>query len=200
MPAVQAAVTVPQPPPTPAGPSAPLQHQLWPNGFPYTPYPPPLPLMGYPSPYQSYPHPQHGHPAPPAWQETPRRSQRDRSWDESSPPRQSSSKQVCREQPTDPQSLPAVSGGSIDEFISCYPTLPAGTKVCLVENGLKIGDDLSTLSADQWKAADIPFFAAGCIIKCYNKYKASLRWLILFLYVYSCSSLIISMYRTYSDI
>ncbi|KAJ6563526.1 hypothetical protein B0H10DRAFT_2239412 [Mycena sp. CBHHK59/15] len=174
---VQAAVTVPQPPPTPAGPPAPPQHQFWPNtnGFPYAPYPPPLPPMGYPSPYQSYSHPQYGHPAMPAWQETPRRSRRDCSWERSSPPQQSSSKRVRREQPTDPQSSPSVSGGSIDEFIIRYPTLPAGTKECLVENGFEIGDDLSTLSADQWKAADIPFFAAGRIIKCYNKYKASLH-------------------------
>ncbi|KAJ6523460.1 hypothetical protein DFH09DRAFT_1420868 [Mycena vulgaris] len=172
-----AAVAVPQPPPTPAGPPAPPQPQFWPNtnGFPYAPYPPPPPPMGYPSPYQSYPHPQYGHPAIPAWQGTPRRSRRDRSWERSSPPQQSSSKRVRREQSTDPQSSPAVSGGSIDEFISRYPTLPAGTKACLVENGFEIGDDLSTLSAEQWKAADIPFFAAGRIIKYYNKYKASLR-------------------------
>ncbi|KAJ6622300.1 hypothetical protein B0H10DRAFT_2214438 [Mycena sp. CBHHK59/15] len=175
-PAIQAAVTMLQRPPTPTGPPAPPQHQFWPNtnGFPYAPYPPLLPLIGYPSPYQSYPHPQYGHPTIPAWQETPCRPRRDRSWDRSSPPQQSSSKRVHREQPTDPQSSPAVSGGSIDKFISWYPTLPAGTKACLVENGFEIGDDLSTLSADQWKAADIPFFAAGRIIKCYNKYKASL--------------------------
>ncbi|KAJ7798721.1 hypothetical protein B0H13DRAFT_2391466 [Mycena leptocephala] len=153
-----AAVAVPQPPLTPAGPPAPPQPQFWPNanGFPY-------------------PHPQYGHPAIPAWQGTPRRSRRDRSWERSSPPQQSSSKRVRREQPTDPQSSPAVSGGSIDEFIGRYPILPAGTMACLVENGFELGDDPSTLSAEQWEAADIPFFAAARIIKYYNKYKASLR-------------------------
>ncbi|KAJ7202250.1 hypothetical protein B0H12DRAFT_1330823 [Mycena haematopus] len=160
--------------------------QSLPPQFPFyqTPYPfppsipgyPPFPPMGYPPSFPSY------HPSPygppshiHTWDQTPSRSsrsRRERSWDGSSPPRE---KRRRSERDRDPPSSPAVSGGSLDDFVERHPTLHVETKSFLDGLGFQIGDDLSVISPELWTAAGIPLFDSARIIKMYNKYKASLR-------------------------
>ncbi|KAJ7757281.1 hypothetical protein DFH07DRAFT_772982 [Mycena maculata] len=160
----------PPPAPTQTAAAAPT-----PNPYAYlptTPYPPMHP-MGYP-PFPPYPIPGfYGHSAHVLpWQDSPRRQ---RSWEDSSPPRQSSSKRRREERLPDPPSSPAVSGGSLDEFIARNPDLPSQTKSFLLELDFQVGDDLSVVTEAEWKAAGLALLSWNRILKKYNKYKNSLR-------------------------
>ncbi|KAJ7260750.1 hypothetical protein C8J57DRAFT_1184620 [Mycena rebaudengoi] len=183
--------------PAPETPVAPFP--MWPNAYPYPPTPqpthlgyPPQPTppgyppqhtaagyspflpMGYPPPFPSY-HPPgfYGHPSHMStWEGTPRR--REREWDDSSPPRKSA-KRLREGRAPDPPSSPAVSGGSLDEFIEANPTLPAGLKSFLDDLGFQIGDDLAVVPEEQWKAAGFLLFRWAQVLKAYNKCKSSLR-------------------------
>ncbi|KAF8199378.1 hypothetical protein K438DRAFT_1933409 [Mycena galopus ATCC 62051] len=165
------------PPSTPAAPAA-QPTNPYSNPYPYPPIPPiPFPPpMGYP-PYPSY-HPTgfYGHaPHLMPWQETPRAHRRGRSWDGSSPPEQSTSKRRRQDRRPDPPSSPALSGGSVDEFLAQYADLPDGTGRFLRELGFEIGDDLSVVTEAQWKAGGLTLFGWNRVTRAYNKYKNSLR-------------------------
>ncbi|KAJ7242534.1 hypothetical protein C8J57DRAFT_1726337 [Mycena rebaudengoi] len=156
-------------PPTLAPPATPYPYN------PYSAYPPPMPYPAYPQ-FPSYHAPSYygpSHMLP--WEDTPRPSRRQCSWDGSSPPRQSSSKRRREERLPDPPSSPTFSGGSLDGFIADYPDLPAATRSFLVELGFEIGDDLSVVTEAQWKAGGLALFGWNCVLKAYNKYKNSLR-------------------------
>ncbi|KAJ7135342.1 hypothetical protein C8R46DRAFT_1235055 [Mycena filopes] len=157
-------------PATPVAHQPPVQYLYWlsPYGAPFQPpaYPsfPPMPypnaLPGYQSP-RMYGTPLHDH-----------RRRRQRSWDGgSSPPAQSTSKR----RQIDPLSSPALSGGSIVDFLSLNPQFPPGLNALLQQLGFELGDDITIISEAQWTSADIPQFTAARIVKSYNKYKASLR-------------------------
>ncbi|KAJ7134934.1 hypothetical protein C8R43DRAFT_956164 [Mycena crocata] len=127
--------------------------------------------MPYPSPFANYPPPGHygSHAQMPPQPDTPKRRRR-RSV-HSSPPEQSTSKR----RNVDPPSSPALSGGSVDEFIGSHENLPPGLKPLLVKLGFEIGDDITAITDTQWSSADIPQFTAARIVKFYHRYKASLR-------------------------
>ncbi|KAJ7133259.1 hypothetical protein C8R44DRAFT_870669 [Mycena epipterygia] len=167
-------------PSTPTPHASQPQFPFWPSSYPFQlpahGYPPIHP-MAYPPPFPNYQSP--GIYGPPSqtspWNDSPPRRRRRRSYDGSSPPQPSTSKQRRSDRAPDPLSSPAISGGSIENFLDQNPALPAGTQSFLEELGFQIGDDLSLITADQWKAAYIPLFASARIIKAYNKYKAILR-------------------------
>ncbi|KAJ7321266.1 hypothetical protein DFH08DRAFT_970131 [Mycena albidolilacea] len=172
-PSTPAAPPPPPPPSTPATPAAPPTP--YPTPYPYGPLPFP-PSMGYPSfpPYHLpglYGHPSHMLP----WQDTPRAHRRRRSFDGSSPPQQSSSKRRREDRLPDPPSSPAFSGGSLGDFLSRYPDLPALTRAFLDDLGFEIGDDLSLVTEAQWKEGGLTLFGWNRIIKSYKKYKTLLR-------------------------
>ncbi|KAJ7274472.1 hypothetical protein B0H12DRAFT_1319430 [Mycena haematopus] len=145
----------------------------YPNPYPYGPLPFP-PTMGYPS-FPSY-HPPglYGNPSQMPW-DTPRGHRRRRSFDGSSPPPQSSSKRRREDRLPDPPSSPAFSGGSLDDFLSRYPDLPAPTRSFLLDLGFEIGDDLSLVTEAQWKEGGLTLFGWNRVLKSYKKYKSSLR-------------------------
>ncbi|KAJ6514352.1 hypothetical protein C8R47DRAFT_1313674 [Mycena vitilis] len=125
----------------------------YPNPYPYppaTPAYPPFPPMGYP-----YPSPTM---YPSQMYETPRRHrrERERSWDGSSPPRQRRRTTSARE--PDPPSSPAISGGSLDDFLDQHPALHADTKTFLEGLGFQIGDNLAEIPPKTWTDAGIPLF------------------------------------------
>ncbi|KAJ6614198.1 hypothetical protein B0H10DRAFT_2221508 [Mycena sp. CBHHK59/15] len=162
------------PPLTPVAPAAqPINPYSNPYPYPPIPFPPP---MGYP-PYPSY-HPPgfYGHTSHMLpWQETPRAHRRGQSWDGSSPPEQYTSKCRRQDRRPDPPSSPALSGGSVDEFLAQDLDLPEGTGRFLLELGFKIGDDLSVVTEAQWKAGGLTLFGWNRVIRAYNKYKNCLR-------------------------
>ncbi|KAJ6626532.1 hypothetical protein B0H10DRAFT_1941826 [Mycena sp. CBHHK59/15] len=168
-PSTPAAPPPPPPPSTPAAPAVPLMP------YPYGSIPFP-PSMGYPS-FPSY-HPPglYGHPSHMLpWQDTPRAHRRRRSFDGSSPPQQASSKRRRDDRLPDPPSSPAFSGGSLNDFLSRYPDLPAPTRSFLDDLGFEIGDDLSLVTEVQWKEGGLTLFGWNRVIKSYKKYKTSLR-------------------------
>ncbi|KAJ7124081.1 hypothetical protein C8R43DRAFT_1031254 [Mycena crocata] len=151
-------------PPQPFTPQFP--YYASPFGYPSTPhmgYPPAFP--GYPPPHDFY---QRGGPMSQMspWEHTPRR-RRERSWDGSSPPRK-------RHNP-DPPSSPGVSGGSVDDFCTQYPDLPAETRGFLLDMGFLIGDDISIVTEAHWTAAGLTLFGWNRVLKAYARYKRSLR-------------------------
>ncbi|KAJ7758630.1 hypothetical protein B0H16DRAFT_1457162 [Mycena metata] len=98
-----------------------------------------------------------------------------RSWDGSSPPQASSSKRRHQEQRPDPPSSPAVSGGSLDDFLAQYPDLPPATGGFLLELGFNIGEDLAVVTEADWKAGGFNLFGWNRVLRAYNNYKNSLR-------------------------
>ncbi|KAJ7742112.1 hypothetical protein DFH07DRAFT_777789 [Mycena maculata] len=87
----------------------------------------------------------------------------------------STSKRRRQDRRPDPPSSPAISGGSVDEFLARYPDLPEGTGPFLLEQGFEIGDDLSVVTEAQWKAGGLTLFGWNRVIRVYNKYKNCLR-------------------------
>ncbi|KAF8139208.1 hypothetical protein K438DRAFT_1996265 [Mycena galopus ATCC 62051] len=167
----------PPAPPPPSTPTTAVPPTLYPNPYPYGPLPFP-PSMGYPS-FPSFPIPGlYGHSSPLhmlPWQDTPRARRRHRSFDGSSPPQQSSSKRRREERLPDPPSSPGFSGGSLDDFLSRYPDIPAPTRPFLDELGFEIGDALLLVTEAQWKDGGLTLFGWNRVIKSYKKYKSSLR-------------------------
>ncbi|KAF8185562.1 hypothetical protein K438DRAFT_1973860 [Mycena galopus ATCC 62051] len=159
-PSTPAAPPAPSAPPPPLTPTTAVPPTLYPNPYPYGPLPFP-PSMGYPS-FPSFPIPGlYGHSSPLhmlPWQDTPRARRRHRSFDGSSPPQQSSSKRRREERLPDPPSSPGFSGGSLDDFPSRYPDLPAPTRPFLDELGFEIGDDLLLVTEAQWKDGGLTLF------------------------------------------
>ncbi|KAJ7861430.1 hypothetical protein B0H14DRAFT_3445360 [Mycena olivaceomarginata] len=58
----------------------------------------------------------------------------------------------------DPPSSPAFSGGSLSDFLSRYPDLPAPTRAFLDDLGFEIGDDFSLVTEAQWKEGGFILF------------------------------------------
>ncbi|KAJ7815023.1 hypothetical protein B0H14DRAFT_2603740 [Mycena olivaceomarginata] len=148
-PSTPAAPPPPPPPSTPTTPAAPPMR--YPTPYPYSllPFPP---LMGY-SLFPPFHLPGlYGHLSHLLlWQDTPWAHRHRRSFDGSSSPQQSSSKHRHKDWLPDPSSSPVFSSGSLGDFLSWYPDLPALICAFLDDFGYKIGDDLSLVTEAQWK-------------------------------------------------